>query len=228
MTLLLDETSLGATVDAVNAAFFYGGKVAAAEGVRTARWIAGRQGLEGAYGEMFAPTERDMSEGMRLFTGRAVGSGGGARHIIGEEACRALLLLGVREAAVRRALGRAMAFMAGRIEGSTLERGIYCCGRCTPAVWRHILAGGLGEAPAERFLSAGLKTLKASRLATGKWRFFPFHYTVLALSEMDVPAAVQEMRHAAPVLERSMARKGRDDEYSRRRRLVAERVLSKC
>ena len=90
---LLDETSLTATVDAVNAAFFYGEKTTAADRQKAARWIASRQGLPGSYGDMFAMTEGDSAEGVRIFTGQEVGSGGGARHVLGEETCRALRLL---------------------------------------------------------------------------------------------------------------------------------------
>jgi hypothetical protein len=228
---LLNETSLTATVDAVNAAFFYKAKTTKAEREAAARWIAGRQGLPGAYGEMFAMTDCDRAEGVRTFSGQAVGSGGGARHILGEEACRALRLLDVRNAGVQKALDRATAFMKARMTGPTLSRGMYCCGRCTPSVWRHILAGVPAGGPWEEFMATGLRTLKAAQLASGKWRFFPFHYTLLALSEMDSPAAVEEMRHAAPLCERTVARgaaRRAPNEYARRQWLVAERVLAKC
>ncbi len=226
---LLDESSLAATVDAVNAAFFYGEKTTAAERKAAARWIASRQGLPGAYGDMFAPTERDVAEGWRTFTGQTIGSGGGARHIMGEESCRALRLLDVRDAAVRKALDRATAFMAARAgKGENLRRGMYCCGRCTPSVWRHVTAGMPAGGPWEEFLAAGLKTLKKSRLGTGKWRLFPFHYTLLALSAMDGRPAVAEMRYAAPLCEKAVARKPKPGEYARRQWLVAERVLAKC
>ena len=225
---LLDETSLTATVDAVNAAFFYGEKTTAADRQKAARWIASRQGLPGSYGDMFAMTEGDSAEGVRIFTGQEVGSGGGARHVLGEETCRALRLLDAAQPGVQQALDRATAFMAGKMTGGTMQRGMYCCGRCTPSVWRHISAGLTDQEPWEEFVYAGLRTLKASRLDTGKWRFFPFHYTLLALTEMDGPAAIAEMRHAAPLCEKTVARKPRPGEYARRQWLVAERVLAKC
>jgi len=225
---LLDESSLAATVDAVNAAFFYGEKTSAAEREAAARWIASRHALAGAYGKLFAPTEKDMAEGWRIFTGRAIGSGGGARHVLGEEACRALRLLNVPRKDVRKVLQAGTDFMAERMGAETLRRGLFCCGRCTPSVWRHLLAGMPGGGPWEEFMAASLRTLKKSRLPTGKWRFFPFQYTLLALSEMDSPAAVEEIRHAAPLCEKAVARKPRPGEYARRQRLVAERVLAKC
>ena len=226
---LLDESSLVATVDAVNAAFFYGEKTTKSEREKAARWIARRQGLPGSYGDMmFAMTDLDRAEGMRIFTGQAIGSGGGAQHILGEESCRALRLLDVREPGVQKALEQATSFIEGRMTGAALTRGMYCCGRCTPSLWRHIKAGMPAGGPWEEFVQAGLRTLKGWRLETGKWRFFPFYYTLLALSEMDEPAAIAEMRHAAPLCEKAVARKPRPGEYARRQWLVAERVLAKC
>jgi hypothetical protein len=228
MAGLLHTDSLAATVDAVNAAFFYGARTTGAERAAAAKWIASRQGLPGSYADMFAMTEADVALGVRLFTGQDIGSGGGARHILGEEACRALLLLGVTAPTVRKALQRATAGMTERLLRYSLQTGTYCCGRCTPSVWRHLTAGGLRDARPERLLAAGLRTLKSARLGTGKWRRYRFHYTLLALSEMDSRAAVAEMRYAAPLCERMLKRAAPDDEYARRRRAVAERVLAKC
>ena len=52
--MLINRTSLSQTVDAINAALFSGGKILPAERGLAARWIAGRQGLPGAYGGTFA------------------------------------------------------------------------------------------------------------------------------------------------------------------------------
>lgn len=104
--------------------------------------------------------------------------------------------------------------------------GRYCCGTCSAAFWRSLAVGGLEHA--ERRLARGMKELRGARLGDGKWRTFPFWYTLLALSEIALPAAVGEMRYAAPVCERYLARPGTRDAFARRRRAVAERVLGKC
>ena len=77
-------------------------------------------------------------------------------------------------------------------------------------------------------LAIGLKILKAHRNGAGRYRRFPLHYTMLALAEMDLPAALEEMRYAAPALERSLKRSGADDKFTERRALLAERVLARC
>ena len=48
--MLINRASLSQTVDAINAAHFYGRSLTKAERGLAARWIAGRQGLPGAYG----------------------------------------------------------------------------------------------------------------------------------------------------------------------------------
>jgi len=58
----------------------------------------------------------------------------------------------------------------------------------------------------------------------GQWRRFPFWYTVLALSEMDVPEASRELKYAAPVLERAAGSPAHGT-YARRRRELAVRAL---
>lgn len=115
---LLSERSLGVTLDRVNEALFFEKRVPKAEARRVARWLAGRRGLPGSYAGMFAPTRADMARGIRLFTGERIASGAATSHILGEEACRALLLLdaGVEEA--DQALARARRSMDRRLARS--------------------------------------------------------------------------------------------------------------
>jgi hypothetical protein len=224
---IVDPSSLSATLDAVNDAFFHGRALSKSERERAAQWIARRQGRPGSYADMFAPTDRDFAEGTTLFTGETIRTRAGMAHILGEEACRALILLNVSTSTVRQALDRASLGMMSRLrKARELVTGTYCCGKCTCALWRHLAVGGLENA--ERRLAAGMKTLKFRRDGRGKWKVFPFHYTLLALSEIDLPSAIKEMRYAAPVCEQLLNRRARDDKYDRRRRVLAERILAKC
>jgi hypothetical protein len=119
---LLDEGSLGNTVDALNEALFFGRPIPKAEARRAARWIAVRRGLAGSYAGMFAPTPKDYADGIRLFTGERISSGAATGHILGEEACRALLLLDVGLNDVRAALARATRSMEKRLRESEAAR----------------------------------------------------------------------------------------------------------
>lgn len=219
--------SLAKTVDSVNEAFFFGKPVISAKRNEVALWIAKRQGLEGAYANMFAPTLSDARSGIRLFTGENLGPSASLRHVSGEEACRALVLLKSPSKEVTDALARATTGMRGALERARVEKRMkFCCGTCDPALWRHITAGGLeGE---EEWLENGMKVLKGFRDGKGRWQRFPYFWTMLALSEMDFPAAKQEMRYAAAVGERYLKRTKPIDIITRRRTVVIERVLEKC
>ena len=225
---LIHPDSLAATVDAVSEAAFLGRPMPKAQREGAARFIAGRQGLPGSYAGMFAPSEKERRAGLRLFTGELGRSRAATGHILGEEACRALLVLDVPLASARKALAQATAGLSERLgdSGKPYAFGLYCCGTCSVSLWRHVLAGGLDRG--EMRLAIGLKILKAHRNGAGRYRRFPLHYTMLALAEMDLPAALEEMRYAAPALERSLKRSGADDKFTERRALLAERVLARC
>ena len=223
---LVDEGSLALTLDAVNEATFLDRRIPRQARVQAATWLAGRQGMPGSYADMFAPTQQDFA-GARLFTGETIASGAATGHILGEEAIRALQLLGVKSPEVRAALARAKEGMEARLKDTASRpTGLYCCGTCSCAYWRNLAVDGLTRAEAR--LAQGMKDMKARRLDTGKWRFFPFFYAVLALTEIDLPRARAELRYAAPVLERYLQRAATDKVISRRRHAVAERALALC
>jgi hypothetical protein len=225
---LVRTSSLAATVDAIGEAVFFGKLPAKAERREAARWIASRQGLRGSYGGMFAPTEKDFAEGVRMFTGERIATGAGVGHILGEEACRALLVLDAGDATAADALKRATDGMLALLERHYAEgrgSGTFCCGKCSVSLWRHLAAGGLNQR--RRRLADGMARLNEHRDGKGRWRVFPFHYTVLALTEIG-PAARAELRYAAAMCERLAGRKGGGDKYACRRRSVAERALALC
>lgn len=223
--LLIHPSSLGATVDAVNEALFFSRAITESQRQEAARWIAGRHGLPRAYANMFAPTEHDFGEGVRVFTGERLPTRAGTAHILGEEACRALILLNVP--GTRDIVKMASAQMIERVadvERRGYPAGIYCCRKCSVAFWRHLAVGGLADA--ERRLAAGIEILRSQRADSGRWNTFPFHYTVLALADIDLPAATAELRYAAPALERVLKTRPKADRYDRRRRSLAQRVLA--
>ncbi len=223
---LVTPDSLVATVDAIDDAFFFSRPITRADRAEAAAYIAGRIGEPRSYAGMPAPTRDDLIHGAQVFTGEWIRSGAGLGHIFGEEACRTLLLLD--SPIGERALASASAEMIRRLDDADARgdrRGMYCCGRCSVSLWRHLAAGGIGHA--ERRLAAGLTTLKSRRADTGRWSVFPFHYTLLALSEIDLPAARAELQHAAPAVARAIKRAPTGDKYDLRRRALAERILAR-
>jgi hypothetical protein len=222
---IINPNSLAETIDNLNEAYFYGRKLAKSEREEAAKWIAARQGLPRSYRGMFAPTDSDYSSGVRLFTGNKVRSGAATAHILSEEASRALILLNVRSSRVQEALQKSTDCMIKAMEYEIRRPGWYCCGICSASLWRHLAVGGLRDP--EKELAGGMKELKAHRDGTGKWRRFPFYYTLLALTEIEHRSAVEEMRYTAKVCEEALKRPVRKDKYSIRRHDLLERVMEK-
>jgi len=207
---------------------FDGRTLTAAERGRAARWIAGRQGLPGAYGGTFAGFPSERSGGIVLFTGERIASAS-ARHILGEETARALRQLRVRDSAVTRALQGADEGMMRRLARAAEDPrkrnpGLFCCGKCSVGLWRNVLAGGLDRRE-ERLRRSALH-LRSVRDGEHGWQKFPFWYTVLALSEMDNAEARAELKYAAPALERVASRPVPAAIYARRRHELAVRTLN--
>jgi hypothetical protein len=226
---LVHPNSLAATLDALNEVFFMDRSLTRRDSAALVRWIVSRQGLKGAYCSMFAPTTLDFKRGIRLFTGERVVSGAAIGHILGEESSRALILLNGSSPPAKEALQKASNGMMKALKRSETRwkvRGFYCCGTCTASLWRNLAAGGLRQS--KKRLMAGMKALKHYRDGNGKWRRFPFYYTMLTLTEIDLKSAGDEMRYAAPVCERYLRRYKAKNKLAKRRRFVMEKVLAKC
>ncbi len=221
--------SLAGAVDKINQSLFYGKTLNDSSRELLARHIVSTLGKPGSYASMFAPSSTDLEQGIRTFTGELLRSRAGISHVLGEEACRCLVLLKVPDVRTRDALALATQGMLQRLNQAEAEGyslGMYCCGTCSVAYWRHLAAGGLDRN--EERLVAAVEALKAHRTGDGHWRRFPFHYTLLALSEIGVDLALEEMRYAAKVLDRLTRRPFPKDQYSDRRHLLYERVLAIC
>jgi hypothetical protein len=226
--MLINKASLSETVDAINATYFDGRTLAAHERGQAARWIAGRQGMPGAYANTFAGFPSERSKGIVLFTGERIASAS-ARHILGEEASRALRRLRVRDREVTRALenadeGLMQCLARAAADPRNGNPGLYCCGKCSVGLWRNLLAGGLDRH--EERLQHGASHLRTMRDGDRQWRRFPFWYTVLALGEMDSREARTELKYAAPALERAAAAAVPSAPYARRRHELAVRTLN--
>jgi len=225
---MINKNSFSETIDNLNEAFFFNKKIAEKDKVESAKWIAGRQGLPGAYRGMFAPTRADFEKGIRVFTGERITSNAAIRHILSEEASRVLLMMKVKNADVKKAYELSkQSLLNALLEGYPpgKEAGFYCCGKCSAALWRHFTAGGFDNADVR--LANGLHFLKMMRTGNGKWKRFPFYYTILALYDINLPEAHEELVYTAPLMERSLRYLKHKDKYGKRRKVLLERVLDK-
>jgi len=221
---MIDVNSLAVTLDGVNEALFESRPLAIGETDNLTRWLASRQWQSGNYAGLFAPTETDYQAGVRLFTGERLRTQLATRNVLTAEAARALFLLDLP--AVWREVWQ-------QAEQRLLREGfaaqLCVTGECAHSgvAWMRYLAAS-GRDDREERLMAHLRVLAEHHDGSGRWRRFPFHYTLLALSEIDLPAAVAELRCAAPACERALRRSRGGDRYARRRRAVIEKVLSRC
>jgi hypothetical protein len=225
---IVNANSLAETLDVINESFFHGQAPTVSERKEAAKWIATLQGKPGSYFGMFAPTDADLRNRVRVFTGEVVRSKVATKHVLGEEACRALILLNVPDTGVKDALARATRNMLIRLretENRNEVHGFYCCGTCSTSYWRNVAVGGLDRN--DERLAEGMKILKSLRIGDGRWRRFPLYSTLLALSEINIKSATEEIRYAAPVLEHYLKQATREDKYSERRRILFERILAR-
>lgn len=220
--MIIDTQSLWKTLDSVNEDLFYNRKIPENQRLEAARWIASRQGLKGSYYNMFAPTASDF-ELSRTFTGEKIASRAATAHILSEEALRCIAKLNIKDKEVMSAYKIANDDMVVRLGKST--SGKYCCGTCSVAFWRNLNVGGFNHQ--EKRLANGLADLKKARLGTGKWRLFPFFWTLSALTELEMKEALEEIRYAAPAIERSLKKSAEDPVYDKRRKTICEAALGK-
>lgn len=225
----LDESSLANTLDRVNESLFLSKPIPTKEKEKVTSWIINRLGLKGSYAGLFAPTKQDYENKTFTFTGEEFNSQASLAHILGEESMRVLKKLDVKTKNVKDALETAKNIMEERIrpgeESMGKKMGMFCCGKCTVSYWRSLTSGCL-DYPEER-LSNGLKILKKLRDGKGKWRRFPFYYTLLGLSEIDLQDVNDELRYVESTMEKSLKHLGRNEKFDPRRKVLLERLLSK-
>jgi hypothetical protein len=221
---ILNKQSLIATVDAFNEAVLFG-RCWQLETEALVQWLGSRLGEARAYAESLAMTSSDWQREFRLFTGERVTTRAARSHIIAEEALRMLTMIrtstGADCAARRVAEERLGARIISDPTSTVTKDGIYCCGKCSIALWRALSAGAYRGQPT--ILSNAAKTLASSRTGAGEWKRFPFYYTVLFLSEADPEVFGEEIAYCSDRLVR--ARKllhGKRDPVSERRIRVVD------
>jgi hypothetical protein len=177
-------------------------------------WVQSRQGLEGSYCDLFMPTSQDLARGVTLPTGERMQTNAGTRHVLGEEALRTLI---VWKLGSSRPVAEALRGF-NRILERGGKTGRYCCYTCTISFLRTLAVTSIDDA--DRILEKGLSIIKKARTTDGKWRGFPFYYTLLCLSEIESSIARDELEHASQAAERLMKRYKKNDRISLFRKLA--------
>lgn len=214
-------------VDSTGEALFYQKDIPVSQAKVIPQVIA-LQGKPGSYSGMFALSSADKEKEFRLFTGEAIKSNAAKMHILGEETCRILRLLGLSDPEAAAAYNQAIGNMSVRIHEADIntatQTGIYCCGTCSCAFWRNLAAGSFDHQ--EERLVHGLQELTKCRIGGGKWRRFPFYYTLLTLNEINLPAAKAEIAYALPTIEKLLRRHNTKSSFEKRRIDLLERIIN--
>lgn len=225
---IINKNSLYQTVDNINQILFNNRSLSKSEANEVAHWIAVRQGLKGSYSNMIAPTDIDFT-GIKLFTGDKLTSKASIAHILGEESLRVLFILKPDDKKVVSSLMKASSGIKELIKRNYLKgnypEGFFCCGKCTVAYWRNLSSEGLKKN--KKTLEAGIRYLKSFRDGKGKWGRFPYFYTLLALIDIDLPSAKEELIYASDLCRKYLNRKSSDNIYEKRKKEIARRVLEK-
>jgi hypothetical protein len=180
------------------------------------------QVTEGADVGMFVAGEQVP---VRLFTGEPIRTRLAAAHYLAQESARVLHRLGRGDAHVEVAV-------AGTVEA--LARSCYAARHCTIGECAISFVGYtrlLHEVSGERSMSEiawRLRTLARHRLPTGRWKGFPFYYTVLMLLELGVVAAQTELCFALPAFQRVLVRPVEDPLVRKRRLRLLREAVRRC
>jgi len=225
--MLVQANSLAATLDAIDQVLFYDRTLPEADVEAATRWLTGRQVRSGKWAGMFAPTDLDYGHGVTLFTKEKLRTRLAARNILTAEAARALTLFnragpGVQDAGqyvdrANRWLSR-QCFARDCMVGECAHSGI--------GLMRYVAVRDRDRS--QEWLECHLEMLSGRRDGKGRWKGFPFYYTLLTLSAIDLPSARQELCYSVPACERMLKRLLGDDPVVRRRQDVIHRVLSRC
>jgi len=217
----VDAKSLSRTIDAANDALAATRPIAVEERNETVAWLLDRQVSSGRNVGAFAPTNNDLGEGVRLFTGETLRTKLATWNVLSAEAARLLILFGGDDARVREAIARA----ASWLDVSCFVTGDCVIGECAHSFVSHLRFLNVAEASVPELVHR-LNVVREQRDGAGRWQRFPFYYTLLTLSEIPIEAAKAELRYAVPACDRVLSRGGKDVVYGARRKALVERVIA--
>ncbi len=219
--MLIDETSLSATIDAFNAQLAEDARLDAEEEVEVVSFLLGRQIGSGRNGGMFALSAGEYEAGVHLFTGERLRTRIAARSVLTLGATRILSAIGGDRVDVQEALARASAVM---------RRACFAAAHCVIGECAHSSIAYMRDAAIDRtgarrkWIEDHIRVICAHREGNGRWKRFPFYYTLLALSEVGTPSANAELDYARPACER-VVRRASTGVYGVRRKSLLRRVL---
>jgi hypothetical protein len=197
------ENSLYQTVTDAAAHLFLGGTFVPAERDELAAWILAHQNRQRGFS--FYPMVAERERGIRLLSGERLQTTLAADNAVEMETLRLLALIQPHAPQVQRLFQAAERRLSGVCYGRVCSKGE--CAHASLSVLRYHTARGAERSAG--MIRRGLEALRGDRTGTGKWRSFPFYYTLLWLAELpdglDEGARV-ELSYARGRCERLLSR----------------------
>lgn len=172
----------------------------------------------------FSLTTNDYSEGSILFTGEKLHTKLAIGNILGLEICRLLILLASDNQHTTNALELADKWLANTCFSEFCSTGE--CRHSTIAFMRFL--NTLKNHNYEAILINFIELLAQHRNKKYGWDGFPFYYTILVLSEIDLPEARNELLFTLSGCERIPEKIENVNIYTQRQIDILHKVFSVC
>lgn len=169
-------------------------------------------GLDKMKIEMAPLTQRERN--LWLFTGERLVTNFAKIHIFQMECCRALFSSAKDRAGLANALQETILSIDGVCFTNDCIQGE--CAHASLA-WMRCLSAGMVAGGASR-LEKRLAQLSGRRDGNGRWKGFPFYYTLMVLNEIDHPLAHAEIKYTSPARRRILEYPRKSGDYSARRK----------
>lgn len=164
----------------------------------------------------------DFNRGGRLFSGERLYTQLGINTVVSLEICRALAILAGDQPNVKSILNDTNQRLLtkcyvkdGCITGE--------CAHNLVAFWRYLLVSNWPDR--DERIKEFLHLLKCNRDGNGRWKHFPFYYTLMALLETRNNEAELELDYALPACEASLPFISIAEPYRQRRKSILSRCL---
>lgn len=217
---VISEKSLYKTVTDAALFLFDRGSFSSPEKIRLVNWILSHQNREKKF--IFYPTAADRDTGVRLFSGEKIKAKFLADNTVELEILRLLALLRPESPEVQQLFWEAnqRLFPICFANGCTVGE----CRHASITLMRYLTASDF-HGSANR-LERTLGILKQHRDGDGKWKAFPFYFTLLWLTELPDDLAQDELAYTRPHCEKLLAKGLQDDDLGNPlRRKILQRAI---
>jgi hypothetical protein len=183
-------------------------------------FIVGQQIRFGTNSGIFVESRNVSRSKARVYTGEKLQTGLAAKNILTIESARALVLSGSKLETVQESIALADTWLENQCFSDFCATGE--CRYSSIAFIRYLNA--LGNSPR---LESMITKLSEFRDAKGGWTGFPYFFTLLALTEVDVPTAEDELRYALIYTEKRFKRSRIEEPYISRRNEIHANLLNR-